>query len=393
MRNIFYSWRYYSFGKEQYNECLSSILSSNLLNLRQANTIFAAFAACFSVFTLLIDKAPFKAGIYLATAIIASLFAFYINYKMQKEHVNNKFIYTITAFFYLNVMIFGIYLGVIANPDKLATIFLCFLICALLMFINPPLFNFFLTLGAMIVFIAFSIAHKTSEIWILDVINAMIAGIISLFFNWHISKLRLGLEISANMLEEERNKYHDQSIIDELTQLRNRRDFMHTFQRYLSNYRTSDDYLCVAICDIDFFKNYNDHYGHPMGDDCLRGVGRVFNSLKDSLGVYSARVGGEEFALLWFEQDVSHIDTVISHTANLINKLQIRHEKSKVSEYVTLSMGVYVERCGSSSDAKALYDLADKALYTAKESGRNCAIVHGKELEQYKIPPAVAPID
>jgi diguanylate cyclase (GGDEF)-like protein len=215
--------------------------------------------------------------------------------------------------------------------------------------------------------------------------DTIVAGVMSLFFSWHISKLQLGLEISTNMLEEERNKYHDQSIIDELTQLRNRRDFMNTFRRYLSNYRSSDDWLCIAICDIDFFKNYNDHYGHPMGDECLRGIGRVMNKLKENMGVYTARVGGEEFALLWFEKDISNIDSVVANFTELIGNLKIPHEKSTVSEFITMSMGIYVERCGASSDTKALYDLADKALYTAKESGRNCTIVSGDGIAQYKI--------
>ncbi|MCL2230106.1 MAG: GGDEF domain-containing protein, partial [Treponema sp.] len=65
----------------------------------------------------------------------------------------------------------------------------------------------------------------------------------------------------------------------------------------------------------------------------------------------------------------------------------ILHEKSKVSEYVTMSIGVYVIRCGTHHDTKTLYDLADKALYTAKSSGRNCAIVGGDEIKEYKITP------
>jgi len=402
MRNILNSWRYYSFGEKEYRECMGNIFTNNLLSLFQANTIFAVFAGCFTVINFIMENNILRTGfsesikwstntsIYLATAVLAFLIGLYTNYKMQTEHVDNKFVYTVTTIFYTNVMVFGIYQGVWSNTHQLATIFLCFIICALLMFINPPFFNFFLTLGAMTAFIVATIIVKfeNPNIWLLDSVNAVIAVLISQYFNWHISKLRLGLEISANMLEEERNKYIDQSNTDELTQLRNRRDFMHTFQRYLNNYRTSDDWLCISLCDIDFFKFYNDHYGHPMGDECLRGVGRVFNSLKDSMGVYSARVGGEEFALLWFEKDISHVDAVVSYTTNLISNLNIRHEKSKVSDYVTLSMGIYLERCGASNDSKALYDLADKALYAAKESGRNCAIVSGNGIEQYKITPA-----
>jgi diguanylate cyclase (GGDEF)-like protein len=240
-------------------------------------------------------------------------------------------------------------------------------------------------MSAIVLFSISTIIVKSPENYYLDLINVFVTGCFSLYFCWHINKLRLGLELSTTLLEEERNKYFNQSTIDELTQLNNRRDFMQTFHRYLTNYRTSDDWLCVSISDIDFFKNYNDHYGHPKGDECLRLVGSAFNKLKETMGVYVARVGGEEFAMLWFEKDASHVDAVVSGMTELIKELKIPHEKSKVSDFLTMSMGVYVERCGASHDGQTLYDLADKALYIAKGSGRNCSVITGREIEQYKI--------
>jgi diguanylate cyclase (GGDEF)-like protein len=347
----------------------------------------AILAGAFSVYPIIAERNFLSAGVYLLSALIALMLAIYSNYKMQKEHDNNRFIYFITTVYFVNIMLFGMYLSVWSNPDKPATIFLCFLICALLMFINPPMYNFFMTLGAMSIFFVSTLLIKDSDNAVLDIINALLAGAFSVFFNWQITKLRLGLELSAIMLEEERNKYFDQSIIDELTKLKNRRDFMQTFHRYLSNYRTSDDWLCMAMCDIDFFKNFNDHYGHPAGDDCLRSIGKVLGSLMESMGVYAARVGGEEFALLWFEKETSHVNQVVTHIMSSIAALQIPHEKSKVAPQVTISMGVYVERCGSPNTAQTLYDLADKALYTAKESGRNRAIICGEEITEYTITP------
>jgi diguanylate cyclase (GGDEF) domain len=266
--------------------------------------------------------------------------------------------------------------------------FLFFLICSLLMFINPFIFNLCLTLGAVGVFIILSFIFKPeSKAAIYNTIDSVVAGVIGLYFSWQLTKLRMGLELSTSMLEEERNKYLNQSTIDELTQLNNRRDFMQTFQRYLHNYRAYDDWLCVAIADIDFFKNFNDHYGHPKGDECLRGVGAVFAKVKENMGVYTARVGGEEFAMLWFEKDVTHVDAVISYFSGLIKDMNMPHEKSKVSDHVTMSVGVYVEQLGESSDVQTLYDLADKALYSAKGGGRNCAVITGRKIEQYKITP------
>jgi len=387
MLNLFYSWRFYKFGREQYNECMGKMFINNLATLRQANIIIAIFVGCFSIYPLVTEKDFLKTGVYVFVALVALVLALTINYKMQTEFVNSRFVYILTTLYFLNLMMFGTYLNVWSMPDRVASIYYCFLICALLMFIGPPLYNFFLILGSMIVFAVSTILIKNFENALLDVTNVVITGGLSLFFNWHISRLRLGLELSANMLEDERNRYMDQSTVDELTKMKNRRDFLQTFQRYLSNYRTSDDWLCVAIADIDFFKFYNDHYGHPMGDDCLRSVGGALNGLKESKGVYAARVGGEEFAMLWFEKDASHVDDVVSFILEQIKVLKIPHEKSKVAPHVTLSIGIYVVRCGSTKDTQTLYDLADKGLYTAKESGRNRAVVYGDEIKRYQITP------
>jgi diguanylate cyclase (GGDEF)-like protein len=366
---------------------MGSLFVNNLERLRQVNSAISIAVGIYSLYSLLVSKNIFSAGVYFAMALVALFIAVYSNYKMQIAQKNNRFIFVLMALFYFNIMLFGIYLSVWSSPDKLASLFLCLLICALLMFINPPLFNLGITLAAMAVFIVSTIMVKSTDDAFLDVVNVLIAGVISMYLSWHISKLRLGMEISANVLEDERNDYFDQSTIDELTKLKNRRDFMQTFQRYLSSYRTSDALLCIAICDVDYFKNYNDHYGHPMGDDCLRSIGKVLNDLMESMGVYAARVGGEEFALLWFEDDTAHVDTVFFHFTDKIRSLNILHEKSRVSSNVTLSMGVYVEPCGSTVDAMTLYDLADKALYAAKGSGRNCAVVKGSNIKEYRIAP------
>jgi diguanylate cyclase (GGDEF)-like protein len=387
MGKFFNNWRYYSFGRELYVDCMKKLFINNLNSLRQANKLAAIIIFCFSLFPLFYNRDFVVMGICILAGIIAAVFSSYLNYKMQVTIVNNTFIYLFTSLFYLNIMAFSIYLGIWIYPGKVSVFFISFLICAPLVLINPPVFNFCLTAGAMVIFFICTLFFKTYENFIFDIINTLIAGVISLYFCWNITKLRLEFELSANMLEEERNKYLNQSTTDELTQLNNRRDFFKTFKRYLSSYRTNDEWLCVAIGDIDFFKNYNDHYGHPKGDECLRSIGLVFNELKDTMGVYAARVGGEEFAMLWFEKEASHVNEVVTYVADILRELKIPHEKSKVSEIVTMSIGVYVERSGSRNDEQTLYDFADKSLYVAKGSGRNCAIISGREIDMYKVSP------
>jgi diguanylate cyclase (GGDEF)-like protein len=386
MRKFLYNWRFYSFGREQYQQCMNNSFINNLQSLQQGNLLVTIFVVLYAIIPLVAEKLNFiGACVCLIIAFIAMLVYWYANYVMQQINVKNGTIYFLTSFSYANLMFFGIYQNIVTTPDKPASLIFIFFAVSLLLYVNPPHFNLILTLSGALIFIASTIIVKASNIWIYDIVHILIAGSLCLFFSWHITKLRMGLELSASELEEERNKYEDQSITDELTQLRNKRDFTNTFQRYLSNYRSSDDWLCVAIADIDFFKLYNDHYGHLKGDDCLRNIGTVLNDIKDDLGVYTARVGGEEFAALWFEKDIVHVDDVITHWIKAIKTRKIPHEKSKVYDFISMSIGVYISRCGAYHDTKILYDLADKALYTAKQGGRNCAIINGDDIKEYKI--------
>jgi diguanylate cyclase (GGDEF)-like protein len=133
--------------------------------------------------------------------------------------------------------------------------------------------------------------------------------------------------------------------------------------------------LCIAILDIDFFKNYNDYYGHPKGDDCLRKIGKAFKDLQSKLNIYAARIGGEEFALIWFERETANVQNVASLISETVRQLNIPHEKPSAAPYVTVSIGIYVVRCGASNDVNNMYNLADKALYLAKKDGRNRAVI------------------
>ena len=402
MRNLIYFWRFYSYGREPYHESMSKLFINNLASLRQINHILAVLATVFAVFPLVIEKDLIKTGVCLAVAFFALMISLYTNYKMQTT-ATNRAVYVITLLYYFNLTLLGIYMCIFAAQiaasgtiqfggfagDRLASIYLCILVISLMMFVNSPMFNLGVTLCGMVVFLSIAIAFKTPAIYKYDIVNVIIAGTLSLYFNWHITKLRIGLELSTSMLEEEKNKYLNQSTVDELTQLRNRRDYMQTFQRFITNYRASDEYFCVAVADIDFFKNYNDHYGHPTGDECLRSIGGALNQLKDNFGVYAARVGGEEFSLLWFEKEASHVENLIQNMIKTIRELKVPHEKSKVSEYVTMSIGVYMAKCRATNEVQNLYDLADKALYHAKGSGRNCAVITGEDVKQYKITPEI----
>jgi diguanylate cyclase (GGDEF)-like protein len=129
------------------------------------------------------------------------------------------------------------------------------------------------------------------------------------------------------------------------------------------------------MMDVDFFKNYNDFYGHPKGDTVLQSIGKVLRELAEEDKVYVARVGGEEFIVLWTENRMLEAERVVLKLRQKIIDLQIPHLKSSVAPYVTASFGLYFMRGGSMNSAEELYNFADIALYKAKEAGRNCIML------------------
>jgi diguanylate cyclase (GGDEF)-like protein len=379
MQGLLDRWHFYTLGEEDYKKCIQKIFFDNIHSLRQANMAVAILACLFTLFPLVVERNYIKAGIHFSCAVIAFFLCLFMSRKYrqfkQGKAVSNRLIYTQIILYYANVILFGIYLGVWSNPGKLAVSFMGILMCALFLFNMPPLANLGLTLAAMALFMTATILVKPTRDWSLDVVNAMFAGSIGLFFGWQITKFRMSLASTASKYEAERNDYYDQSTVDELTQLKNRRDFTQTFQRFLSSYRQSDIFLCISILDIDFFKNYNDYYGHPKGDECLRAIGRVLNNLRETKSVYSARIGGEEFAMIWFEREISHASEIALWVNQAVRDLKIPHEKSQAAPYVTVSIGVFVAQCGVYNDTRILYDRADKAMYTAKSGGRDRAVI------------------
>ena len=379
MRALLNQWRYYGLGRDEYKKCMGITFTNNISGLRKANLIVAVLTFFFAIFPIITEKDIFKTEIYFISAAAAFIMYIIASYKYHQfkngKQIKNKLVYILIFLYFVNTILFGLYLAVWANPGKIAGSFIGILICVLFLFNMSPVLYLCLTLGTVVVFILTVIMFKIPSVWNYDIQNALFAGSVSLIFGWQIIMNRMSMASIANKLEDERNSYFDQSTVDELTQLKNRRDFMQTFQRFLSSYRYTDHFLCIAIMDIDFFKNYNDHYGHPMGDECLRAIGKTLNDLHDKTGIYTARVGGEEFALIWFEEEAANAHNVVSRVNQMIRDLNIPHEKSTVAPYVTVSIGLYIVQCGASNDIQALYDMADKALYTAKKNGRDRAVI------------------
>ena len=187
-------------------------------------------------------------------------------------------------------------------------------------------------------------------------------------FNKAIVKLRiknyLNLKIKNDILEK-------LSMYDGLTNIRNRRFFDETFEKTFSEIKRDKKSLAVLMIDIDFFKLYNDNYGHGQGDETLRKVAKALEKTIKRASDFVARYGGEEFVILLKDINKDGVEAVANNLLNAIRELKITHEFSKIENYVTVSIGVSYYNSSSDITKLELLLKADETLYNVKNSGRN----------------------
>lgn len=187
-------------------------------------------------------------------------------------------------------------------------------------------------------------------------------------FNKAIVKLRiknyLDLKIKNDMLEK-------LSMYDGLTNIRNRRFFDETFEKTFSEIKRDKKSLAVLMIDIDFFKPYNDNYGHGQGDETLRKVAKALEKTIKRASDFVARYGGEEFVILLKDINKDGVEAVANNLLNAVRELKITHEFSKIENYVTISIGASFYNSNSDITKLELLLKADETLYSVKNSGRN----------------------
>ena len=176
---------------------------------------------------------------------------------------------------------------------------------------------------------------------------------------------------AENALQKANEELMRLSVIDGLTQISNRRQFDAHLAAEWQGHLEEKKFLSVILCDIDFFKNYNDAYGHQAGDDCLCRVAGAIDSCARSAGGLAARYGGEEFGIILPEADRRRAMAVAERIRARVSGLKIQHRRSGVGDHVTLSLGIGTAVPGRDTSGAELLTLADTALYTAKEEGRN----------------------
>lgn len=173
-------------------------------------------------------------------------------------------------------------------------------------------------------------------------------------------------------LEEANRQLKYWANVDGLTQVGNRRSFDERLHQEWSRATRERQPLSLILCDVDHFKNYNDFYGHQRGDDCLIRVAQAIRQALKRPADFVARYGGEEFVAVLPNTDLDGAIEVAKQIRDRVRMLQIPHAKSQVSPSVTVSLGVASQVPSYHLiPASLLVDAADRALYQAKQSGRD----------------------
>ncbi|MBW4648762.1 MAG: GGDEF domain-containing protein [Kastovskya adunca ATA6-11-RM4] len=173
-------------------------------------------------------------------------------------------------------------------------------------------------------------------------------------------------------------KFNESTLLassDSLTQIANRRGFDEHLNYQWQQMVREQAALAVILCDIDYFKQYNDTYGHPAGDNCLQQVARVLRAAVNRPQALVARYGGEEFAVILPQTEEAEALELAEQIQSAIAKLQIPHLGSRINPCVSVSMGVAWAIPREERSPNSLIAEADRCLYLAKQQGRN-RIVH-----------------
>ena len=201
-----------------------------------------------------------------------------------------------------------------------------------------------------------------------DAFESGAADFIAKPFHPRVLRARLNMHLQAR---ESQRQLNNIARVDGLTSICNRREFDLRLMAEWSRGARTGQSLALLMIDVDKFKQYNDHYGHLRGDECLIAVARILDACTQRPSDLVARYGGEEFVVLLPESDIKGALTVAEDCLEALKNASLEHVNSDVEPYVTVSIGVAAMLPIHDKSSTMLIEQADVALYQAKQNGRN----------------------
>jgi diguanylate cyclase len=241
-------------------------------------------------------------------------------------------------------------------------------------------------IGLFFISIVFTIYIEDKKTLLNVLLLHYLISLIGGFFAYHLSvyiansnKAERELNLSLIKLQESEQKLHKAnellnrlSYMDGLTGVGNRRHFDEILNKEWTRLTSTHSPLTLLMFDIDYFKKYNDTYGHLAGDQCLQTIATTIKDLMANIPYATfCRYGGEEFAIILTKTNLKKAADMAKLIQMKVQSLTIEHRSSEISDIVTISIGIASVIPSSETEPKNLIHLADTSLYTSKANGRN----------------------
>ena len=370
LRKLWNRWVYLRQDRTTYFLCRGELMRRNLGVIAIASGVVAVLMAGTAVVFYVAQRDVLRLVACIAEAVLQTAIcvtaAWMLHRKRDFGVWPNILAGAMTVLMYLP----AIYLGTVGSEGDLAVmIVVLFLLCQVACDL-PPLQNALTVLPALALFLFLSPRWKTPYRAFYDVIHATLSTVIGLVLSYRKSCEAMAGIVAAEQLKKSNFALYHSSTTDELTGLRNRRQMFEQIERVDALCQEKGLMLACAVLDMDCFKAYNDHYGHPAGDRLLHAAGTAMAAFSDEAGAELSvgRIGGEEFLAVWPEKSAAHAEKTAEQLRRTVGALRIEHASSDADKYASMSAGLCVLPAGSVQQA---YPLADRALYRAKDAGKN----------------------
>ncbi len=391
MKKTVEKWRYFGIGKEEILKYRKTVSRDNLKVLDLECLVMAVFLYVVGTVFTAFTPSQLKGVLIIVGAVYFTALYLLVHRDVKKiEKVSPKKCYLYSLLFSIALYLICLYIGTIGSDGYPAVTLIAVIVFLQINFDALPLGNLIRVILAVAVFLTISYFIKPANVFLLDVIDAILCGTLGLFASWQKSKIKWENVISRGKLRTINYELYHACVTDELTKLPNRRQVFEKMEALGAACVEKGMLFACVVIDIDQFKLFNDSYGHPQGDALLESVGALLLRLEVALGINAGRIGGEEFMFFWAETDEDR-PLEIAETIRL-SVQKAPHPEREKGGLITASMGLSIEKPDAGFKVDDAYRHADDAMYYAKRSGKDSCWKYWPGTDSYtRILPAEAP--
>ena len=375
------SWRYLGHDRDTVLRYRAETDRANLRTLRNMSLLALGLTALmFAIYGVLLHQ-PLRVAILAGLAAFWIILYFYIDELLRGVSVGavrgaNSLIYLVSVMLYIG----GILSGSLMSRGELGVLSIWMFLLVQIAFDISPLQNLLTVIPYAAMFLIISRQSKSLDRWYTDLMYTIISVTVGLVISYHQSKLALNNIIAQSNLQKANFTLYHTATTDELTGLMNRRMLFDRYDTIVRECESTKSCMACIVLDIDDYKQYNDSYGHPEGDQLLRRIGGVLRGFSSDHNIDIGRIGGEEFLAVWQEDDLHRCERMAEALRCAIEQMEIPHNSATDHDRVTMSVGLCIL---PGNQAQSAYVYADKALYRAKDAGKNCACRYDVETTRY----------